>query len=145
MKNTEIEEQEEPTLDKEAVLSGSPKSIEEDLINLINGSNEMPIRVYGNRYSYCCRAKRVFVRSREGGFVTLNCEACGHGCTCNLSELPENCPKCKSKADRIIIWKNYGYKCPNCGTYEFYTILFWYHELFPRSVGVGIPGIDWER
>lgn len=106
----------------------------------------MSMRVYGSRNSSCCGAQMVFVRSREGGFVTLNCEKCGRGYPCDLLELPENCPKCETKASRIKIWKNYGYKCPNCETYEFYTILPWYNDLFPESgFGVGIPGVDWER
>ena len=106
----------------------------------------MSMRVYGSRNSNCCGAQMVFVQSREGGFVTLNCESCGTGYTCDLSELPEDCPKCQTKANRVKILKNYGYKCPNCGVYEFYTIRPWYFKRFPKSYsGVGIPGVDWER
>lgn len=68
--------------------------------------------------SQCCNRPSLIVRSRDGGFVTQNCEKCGKPRKIGLAELPPLiCSKCgKHLTPFINVEKNYAYTCPCCGT-----------------------------
>ena len=66
--------------------------------------------------SWCCKARSIIVRSREGGFVTQNCESCGKPRKLSLTELPSLlCGKCGTRLTAGVSYEtNYTYSCTDC-------------------------------
>lgn len=63
--------------------------------------------------SGCCRAKSIFVLSREGGFVALACTRCYK----SFHAYPFNFPSlehCGRKISVSLEEKNYCYRCETC-------------------------------
>ncbi len=68
--------------------------------------------------SWCHRARSIIVRSRQGGFVTQNCEVCGRPRSLSKAELPVlACGRCGVRLEAFIDYaKNYAYRCTAYGT-----------------------------
>lgn len=94
--------------------------------------------------SSCCHAINVLVRSRPGGFVTQNCNACGKPQPLNLPELPElKCKECKVNVGKFINdLKNYSYKCPSCQKeWQLANLVPAWQEKF-KYHGFAIPNVE---
>lgn len=103
----------------------------------------MSVIIYTSEPSPCCEVAQIVLRSREGGFITQNCQQCGKPSSVRLSDLPPNCPICGSNAKQVMIDRNYGYDCPKCGKYEVGSIVPHWSEEFGYD-GFAIPGVDYE-
>lgn len=66
--------------------------------------------------SWCHGARSVVVRSRQGGFVTQNCETCGKPRALKRDEVPAlTCQRCQIDLDQFTnAKKNYAYSCRQC-------------------------------
>ena len=75
-----------------------------------------PLILFGSQSS-CHGCRSIIVRSREGGFVTQNCEECGLPRALHFNELPELvCGECVEILESYItVLGNYGYRCRRCG------------------------------
>jgi|GEM_PF-1452964 len=89
--------------------------------------------------------RNIVVRSREGGFVTQNCEECGEPRSISPEEFPKaKCHECKVDMVVAIINKNYAYQCTACGKVQMiYSLVPSWAERFDYH-GYGIPGVDFE-
>lgn len=63
-----------------------------------------------------CRRRHILVRSRQGGFVSWDCEICGAPRYVSSAELPAiDCNRCGGS---LVPGKspmgNYAYRCPRC-------------------------------
>ena len=100
------------------------------------------LTLYSNRLSHCCNARQQLVRSREGGFVSQNCERCGTPQRVRLNELPELfCATCDSLLTLTTCphSRNYAYHCPDCDRLTLlYSQLPYWHERF-RRCGLTTP------
>jgi hypothetical protein len=96
-------------------------------------------------HSGCCRAASIIVRSREGGFVTQNCSACGRPRAVTPSELPQRfCERCESELEVVLREKNYTYHCRTCNSFwEVATLVPHWSELF-SEFGYGLDS-DFEH
>jgi len=71
---------------------------------------------YAKELSECCGARSMIVRSREGGFVTKNCIACGTPSYIKADDFPDiRCNVCQKL---YVIQKhdgtNYYFVCTTC-------------------------------
>ena len=92
----------------------------------------MAILLHGSK-SWCCREQSIIVQSRDGGFVTQNCEGCGGPRNLPLKDIPSlRCEACGTKLNiGINHQKNYAYSCPDCGhQWELASLVFRWDELF---------------
>lgn len=103
----------------------------------------MPYHIFSESKSKCCEARQIILRSREGGYVTQNCSNCGKPSSVSICELPDYCPKCERAAEKVMIDKNYGYKCRNCGEFEVASIVPSWRDTGFGWQGFGIPGVDY--
>ena len=89
--------------------------------------------------SRCCRARSIIVKSRDGGFVTQNCEECGKPRKVTIRELPHlYCGECNELLSKTVIGKNYHYRCDDCGRiWEVPEIVFDWNDLFDYH-GLGL-------
>ena len=92
----------------------------------------------------CTGSKRhVVVRSRNGGFVTQNCESCGAPHSLSFGDLPA-C-KCHCGTDYApckTLMGNYAYTCPSCNAIvELHTLVPHWNELFDYH-GFGLDTDD---
>ena len=73
------------------------------------------VKLYGSR-SHCCGESSLIVRSRSGGFVSQNCEACGKPRKIRQRELPVLiCNTCRSELTTARDGRgNYIYSCQHC-------------------------------
>jgi len=71
--------------------------------------------LYGSE-SPCCHSPSLIVKSREGGFVTQNCTACGKPRAISFAELPPlGCSRCGHRLEAFRdAYSNYCYRCPAC-------------------------------
>jgi hypothetical protein len=92
--------------------------------------------------SRCCNARALFVRSREGGYVSKNCTACMKSDYAHKSDFPFFA-HCDREFGVTLIDKNYHYRCPACGiTIAVPDNVPMWSELFPYDplVAPGDPG-----
>jgi hypothetical protein len=94
------------------------------------------------RLSRCCNAKALFVRSRSGGFIGMDCTWCLESARTGPSDFPvSEC--CATRLELTTIGKNYAYHCQLCGKVILAADLVpdW-EELFPFSplAAPGDPG-----
>ncbi|PKN99563.1 MAG: hypothetical protein CVU42_07570 [Chloroflexi bacterium HGW-Chloroflexi-4] len=80
------------------------------------------MKLLSKSLSSCCHAPQMIVQSRQGGFISQDCEKCGKPSFISENELPDLiCKKCKCK---LIVGKNYRknyiYTCPGCKS-EFFV------------------------
>ena len=89
--------------------------------------------------SKCCRARSIIVKSRDGGFISQNCEECGKPRKITKAELPHlSCVECDQPLSKMVIGKNYHYCCNECeGTWEVSEIVFEWNDLFDYH-GLGL-------
>ena len=99
------------------------------------------IPLYGKYKSPCCGGPQLIVRSRDGGFITQNCETCERPHLINAVEIPAvECEPC-SKPMEICTdgYGTYQFRCPNCKKRTYvYELVPWWHERF-KYYGVATP------
>ena len=77
--------------------------------------------------------RHVVVQSRRNGFVTQNCEYCGHPEPLKQGEIPALlCRQCGSALEPCWDWGNYAYRCGACRTKRFllHTVVPHWSDLF---------------
>lgn len=99
--------------------------------------------LYSRSNSKCCGSRSVVVRSREGGFVTQNCEQCGKPRAIRSEEFPKlKCAACQVEVGIVLVEKNYAYKCSLCGiTKMVHTMVPSWEDRFSYH-GYAIPGVE---
>lgn len=70
--------------------------------------------LHGKHRSSCCHSPQQIVRSRDGGFVSQNCEECGRPRTIKLTELPVVTCECGEVMHAGFHEHNYAYRCSVC-------------------------------
>ena len=101
-----------------------------------------PRFLYSESISSCCKTRELLVRSRDGGFVSRNCLACGIPSYAKLDHLPIlDCEFCGVQMKREELdGKNYFYKCYKCGrVWKLAEHLPHWLDLFERY-GLPAPG-----
>ena len=94
--------------------------------------------------SPCCHAVNVLVRSRSGGFVTQNCNACGIPQPLRLPELPPlKCKNCQVVLRKFVNGlQNYSYQCATCQKeWQLADLVPPWHEKF-KYHGFAIPNVE---
>lgn len=93
------------------------------------------LELYGS-VSRCCFRPSQIVVSRDGGFVSQNCTACGRSRKISLTELPKLvCKHCRRPMKKCVkLNKNYAYTCSSCGrSVELRSIIPHWSEEFEYS------------
>jgi ribosomal protein S27E len=97
--------------------------------------------------SVCCDAPQQLVRSREGGFVSQNCEKCGTSRRVRIHELTELvCVPCDSILVKSVsrISGNYVYTCACCNQITpLFILLPYWNERF-QYCGLATPNEHWK-
>lgn len=104
------------------------------------------LNLYGTK-SRCCGARNVIVLSREGGFVSQNCEVCGRPSYLRLKHVPAlRCQECGALMEPFRNRRyNYAYSCEECGyEVELADLVPPWHEFGPRY-GLWIKSDSWSH
>ncbi len=100
-------------------------------------SRRSPLLIWGPEDSWCCRARTLFVRSKPGGFVSLDCFKCG-GFVSYVSletfrklDVTIACGQCAKPMLRVQFSdRNYGFVCDSCErSKKFADVLPYYKEI----------------
>jgi len=108
------------------------------------GWKSYPVRIVGpRRRSKCCSAPTLLVESKEDGYVTANCSECGKIGSLSKNEFHQlnlwvSCPKCKKRMEAGMVKNSfssptYGYKCEQCSTELYLSMLLPRWEELMRS------------
>ena len=78
---------------------------------------QLPLTLYARRPSACHGARRLIVRSRDGGMVSCNCIDCGRPEYIRPEDFPEvSCSRCNVRFNvRKADGTNYFFVCGSCG------------------------------
>lgn len=93
--------------------------------------------------SACHGSQWRITRSRTGGFLSKNCEACGKPSRVGPRELPvQACLFCgKAMVAYIGHDKNYWYSCLDCDAdYRIADFVPYWDQLFDNYCGLAAPG-----